>query len=58
MPPGAGLIEGTLTMTLSYPLQHFAREIIETMVKAKKAGPDAGAQRVNIPIEIHTSENV
>lgn len=54
----AGLIDGTLTMTLSYPLQHFAREIIETMVKAKKAGPDAGAQRVNIPIEIHTSENV
>ncbi|MTE01541.1 substrate-binding domain-containing protein [Paracoccus sp. YIM 132242] len=54
----AGLIDGTLTMTLSYPLAHFAREIIDTMVKAKKAGPDAGAQRVNIPIEIHTSENI
>ena len=54
----AGLIDGTMTMTLSYPLPHFAREIIETMVKAKKAGPDAGAQRVTIQIEIHTSENV
>lgn len=54
----AGLIDGTLTMTLSYPLAHFAREIVDTMVKATKAGPDAGAQRVTIPIEIHNSENI
>ncbi len=54
----AGLIDGTITMTLSYPIRSFAREIIATMVKAHKAGPDAGAQRVNIPIAIHTSENV
>lgn len=54
----AGLIDGTITMTLSYPIRTFAREIIATMVKAHKAGPDAGAQRVNIPIAIHTSENV
>lgn len=54
----AGLIDGSITMTLSYPLDIFARETIETMVKAKKAGPDAGAQRVNIALDIHTSENV
>ncbi len=54
----AALIDGTITMTLSYPLECFARQIIETMVKAKKAGPEAGAQRVNIPFDVHTSENV
>ncbi|MBE9640264.1 LacI family DNA-binding transcriptional regulator [Salipiger mangrovisoli] len=54
----AALIDGTITMTLSYPLESFAREIIETMVKAKRLGPDAGAQRVNIPFDVHTSENV
>lgn len=53
-----GLIDGLITMTLSYPIDTFAQEIIETLVKAKKAGPEAGAQRVNIAVEIHTSENV
>ena len=54
----AGLIDSTLTMAISHPIEKFARETIATMIKAKKAGPDAGAQRVTLDFEIYTSENV
>jgi LacI family transcriptional regulator len=52
------LIEGTLTMVISHPMDAFAREAIAAMIRAKKAGPDAGAQRVAMNFEIYTSENV
>lgn len=52
------LIDGTLKMVISHPLDRFARATIETLVRAKKAGPEAGAQRVALGFEIHTSENV
>ena len=54
----AALIDGTLTMVISHPMDMFAREAISTMIKAKKAGPDAGAQNVTLNFDIHTSENV
>jgi len=54
----AALIDGTLTMVISHPMETFAREAIATMIKAKKAGPDAGAQRVALGFDIYTSENV
>ena len=54
----AALIDGTLTMVISHPMDAFAREAISTMIKAKKAGPDAGAQNVSLRFEIYTSENV
>lgn len=54
----AALIDGRLTMVISHPMEAFAREAIATMIKAKKAGPDAGAQNVSLGFEIHTSENV
>ena len=52
------LIDGTLNMVISHPMETFARETITTLIKAKKAGPDAGAQRVALGFEIYTSENV
>ncbi|MEZ5731736.1 MAG: LacI family DNA-binding transcriptional regulator [Paracoccaceae bacterium] len=54
----AALIDGTLTMVISHPMETFAREAIAAMIKAKKAGPEAGAQRVALGFEIYTSENV
>lgn len=52
------LIDGTLTMVISHPLEAFAREAISTMIKAKHAGPDAGAHSAILDFEIYTSENV
>lgn len=52
------LIDGTLKMVISHPLDRFAREAVETMIRAKKDGPNAGAQRVALGFEIYTSENV
>ena len=54
----AALIDGTLTMVISHPMETFARETISTLVRAKKAGIDAGAQRVALGFEMYTSENV
>lgn len=54
----AALIDGTLTMVISHPMETFARETISTLIKAKKAGADVGAQRVALGFEIYTSENV
>lgn len=54
----AALVDGTLTMVISHPIETLARETITTLVKAKKAGADAGAQRVALGFEIYTSENV
>jgi len=54
----SALIDGTLTMVISHPMETFARQTIDAMIRAKKAGPDAGAQRVALDFEIYTSENV
>jgi LacI family transcriptional regulator len=45
-------------MVISHPLETFAREAIATLIKAKMAGADAGAQRVALGFEIYTSENI
>lgn len=45
-------------MVISHPMETFARETIRTLIKAKKAGADAGAQRVALGFEIYTPENV
>lgn len=54
----AALIDGTLKMVISHPMETFARETISTLIKAKKAGADAGGQRVALGFDIYTSENV
>jgi LacI family transcriptional regulator len=54
----AALIDGTLTLVISHPLDRFARETVATMINAKNAGPGAGAQHVTLGFEIYTSENI
>jgi|SRR6056297_96307 len=53
----SALIDGILTMVISHPMETLARETIATMIRAKKTGPAAGAQRVALGFEIHTSES-
>lgn len=52
------LIDGTLTMTISHPVEIFAHKTIETLIRAKKAGPGAGAQRTVLDFDLQLSENV
>lgn len=52
------LIDGTLKLVISHPLERFARETIKTMIRVRTGGPDTGAQRVALGFEIYTSENV
>ena len=52
------LIDGTLTIVMSHPLERLAEATIEAMVRAKLAGPDAGAPSVPMGFDIVTSENV
>jgi len=54
----SALIDGTLTMVISHPLERFAWEAIGAMIRGKTAGPDAGAQRVSLNFEIYTPENI
>lgn len=52
------LIDGTLNFVISHPFGTFAREALNTMIKAKKNGSEADAQNVSLEFEIYTSENV
>ncbi|PVH30680.1 substrate-binding domain-containing protein [Pararhodobacter oceanensis] len=54
----AALIDGTLSMVISHPMEVFARETINTLIKAKQADIDAGAQYVALGFDIYTPENV
>lgn len=54
----AALIDGTLSMVISHPMETFAKETIETLIKVKKAGTDTGALRVALRFDIYTPENV
>ncbi len=54
----AALIDGTLTMAISHPMDALARETIATLISAKQAGAAAGGQRVALGFEIYTSENI
>jgi len=57
-PTRSALINGVLTMAICHPLEQFARETINAMIRSKSNGPEAGAQTVNLGFDIHTSENV
>ena len=54
----AALIDGTLSMVISHPMEMLAYETIATLVKAKKRGPDAGAQQATFSFDVFTSENI
>lgn len=52
------LIDGTLKMVISHPMDRFARKSIETMIRSKLEGTGSGAQRVALGFDIYASENV
>jgi len=54
----AALIEGTLSVVISHPIEKFAQQTIQTLLKAKWAGPNAGAQRVALEFEMYSPESV
>ncbi len=54
----AALIDGTLSMIISHPMERFARETIATLMKAKSGGRDAGAHHVTFGFDIYTPGSV
>lgn len=54
----AALIDGVLTMAIAHPIDALARQTLATLIKAKRAGPEAGARNLSLAFEIYTSENV
>ena len=54
----AALIDGTLSMIISHPMERFARETIATLIKAKNGGRGAGVHRVTFGFDIYTPESV
>ena len=53
-----GLLDGTLTMILSDPLDLMAREAIAGMMRASQDHANHGKQTVVLPFEICTRENI
>jgi LacI family transcriptional regulator len=54
----AALIEGTLSLVISHPLQMMAHEAIGAMIRAFEGGPDFPPQSIMLPFEIYTPENL
>lgn len=54
----AALIDGTMHLIISHPMERFARETIATLVKTKMTGREGGAQRVTIPFDVYTPESI
>lgn len=54
----AALIDGTLAMVISHPMERFAKETLATLMLAKEAGPEGGAQRVTFGFDIFSPESI
>jgi LacI family transcriptional regulator len=54
----AGLLDGTLKLVIGHPFQQIAVEALSACQRASNSGPGAGSQRVYVPFNIHTSENI
>lgn len=57
-PTRAALLDGTMDLVISHPMQKVAENLISTMVRAKRAGAEAGTQRTTLPFELYTPENI
>ena len=53
-----GLLDGTLTMVISNPLDLLASETIAGMIRACKAPSEHGRQIAVLPFDIYTRENI
>ena len=54
----AALIDGTINVLISHPLQALAHEAIAAMIQSYEGGQDFPPQSVSLPFEIYTSENL
>jgi LacI family transcriptional regulator len=54
----ARLLDGTLTMVISHPLQRLAEATLAGMLRAAADGAGAGKQTVVLPFDIYTRENI
>lgn len=52
----SALLDGSLTLVISHPLAHLARELIDGMVRA--CANQSGNQTSIVPFEIYTRENI
>lgn len=52
------LLDGSMNLVISHPMQHLARETVDTLIKLKKLGTNGGSLNTNLGFEIHTPENV
>jgi LacI family transcriptional regulator len=54
----AALLDGTINLLISHPLQTMAQETIAAMIRAHDGGADFAPQSVTLPFEIYTPENL
>jgi LacI family transcriptional regulator len=54
----AGLLDGSLNLIISHPLQRLAEATMDAMVRAVDGGPDAVPAIVRLPFDIYTPENL
>ncbi|MEY4758062.1 MAG: hypothetical protein RJA34_2960 [Pseudomonadota bacterium] len=54
----SGLMDGRLAMVIAHPYQAIAQAAIQVALRAREQGPDAGGQRVYVPFNLVTRENL
>jgi len=54
----SGLLDGTLTMVISHPLEGMADGAIRGMIRACNSPDDAGNQTIILPFDLFTRENI
>ena len=52
------LLDGSLTLIISHPLDTFARAAIAGMTRAAEAGPEQSSRSVVLNFDIFTRENI
>ncbi len=57
-PTRAALLDGTMDLVISHPMQKMAENLISTLIRAKRAGAEAGTQRTTLAFELFTPENI
>jgi LacI family transcriptional regulator len=53
-----GLLDGTLSLVISDPLDRLSSEAINGMIRACKSGTESNSQTIILPFEIYTRENM
>ena len=54
----AALLDGTINVLLSHPIEALAQETIAAMIRAHDGGADFPPQSISLPFEFFTSENL